>query len=64
MESVVVAHEDLTLFVHTLSSQMSRFLQFDHVSFAYPGMINPLLADVSALFPEGCGTGNKLITMP
>lgn len=36
---------------------MSRFLQFDHVSFAYPGMIDPLLADVSALFPEGCWTG-------
>ena len=27
---------------------MARFLQFDRVSFAYPGMTEPLLADVTA----------------
>ena len=36
---------------------MGRFLQFDRVSFAYPGMTEPLLHDVSALFPEGVWTG-------
>ena len=32
---------------------MARFLQFDRVSFAYPGMAEPLLASVTAHFPEG-----------
>ncbi len=36
---------------------MARFLQFDRVSFAYPGMAEPLLADVTAHFPEGTWTG-------
>lgn len=36
---------------------MGRFLQFDHVSYAYPGMTEPLLADVTAFFPEGGWTG-------
>ena len=34
-----------------------RFLKFEHVSFAYPGMASPLLADVDAYFPEGEWTG-------
>ena len=36
---------------------MARFLQFDGVSFAYPGMAEPLLADVTAHFPEETWTG-------
>ena len=36
---------------------MARFLQFDRVSFAYPGMAEPLLADVTAHFSEGTWTG-------
>ena len=36
---------------------MARFLQFDRVTFAYPGMAEPLLADVTAHFPEGTWTG-------
>jgi len=36
---------------------MARFLQFDDVSFAYPGMTDPLLAHVTAYFPEGGWTG-------
>ena len=36
---------------------MARFLQFDDLSFAYPGMTDPLLAHVTALFPEGTWTG-------
>ena len=36
---------------------MARFLQFDDVSFAYPGMQDPLLAHVTAHFPEGGWTG-------
>ena len=36
---------------------MARFLQFDDVSFAYPGMSAPLLAGVRAFFPEGGWTG-------
>ena len=36
---------------------MGRFLQFERVSFAYPGMAEPLLRGVSALFPEGAWTG-------
>ena len=36
---------------------MGRFLQFDHVSFAYPGMTETLVRDVSTLFPEGTWTG-------
>ena len=36
---------------------MSRFLQFDRVSFSYAGMSEPLLTDVTALFPEGRWTG-------
>lgn len=36
---------------------MARFLQFDAVSFAYPGMATPLLSDVTAFFPEGGWTG-------
>ena len=36
---------------------MARFLQFEHVSFAYPGMGDPLLTDVVAFFPEGRWTG-------
>ena len=36
---------------------MGRFLQFDSVTFAYPGMAEPLLRGVSALFPEGTWTG-------
>ena len=36
---------------------MGRFLQFDNVSYAYPGMIDPLLVDVTAFFPEGGWTG-------
>ena len=36
---------------------MARFLQLDRVSFAYPGMTEPLLADVTAHFPEGTWTG-------
>lgn len=34
-----------------------RFLKFEHVSFAYPGMASSLLADVDAYFPEGEWTG-------
>ena len=34
-----------------------RFLQFERVTFAYPGMAEPLLADVTAHFPEGTWTG-------
>ena len=36
---------------------MGRFLQFERVTFAYPGMAEPLLRGVSALFPEGAWTG-------
>ena len=36
---------------------MGRFLQLEHVAFAYPGMTEPLLRGVSALFPEGAWTG-------
>ncbi len=36
---------------------MARFLQLDRVSFAYPGMVEPLLADVTAHFLEGEWTG-------
>ena len=36
---------------------MSAFLQFDGVSFAYPGMADPLFAGVAAHFPEGSWTG-------
>ena len=36
---------------------MARFLQFDRVSFAYPGMAESLLSDVTAHFPEGTWTG-------
>ena len=36
---------------------MARFLQFERVSFAYPGMAEPLLSDVTAHFPEGTWTG-------
>ena len=34
-----------------------RFLHFEHVFFSYPGMADPLLADVEAFFPEGSWTG-------
>ena len=34
-----------------------RFLHFERVSFSYPGMADPLLADVEAFFPEGSWTG-------
>ena len=36
---------------------MRRFLKFSHVTFAYPGMSEPLLANVDAYFPEGEWTG-------
>ena len=36
---------------------MGRFLQFDQVTFAYPGMTEALVSDVSALFQEGTWTG-------
>ena len=36
---------------------MGRSLRFDHVFFSYPGMPDPLLADVDAYFPEGVWTG-------
>jgi len=36
---------------------MARFLRFERVSFAYPGMDAPLLEDVEAMFPEGAWTG-------
>lgn len=36
---------------------MRRFLKFNHVTFAYPGMSEPLLANVDAYFPEGEWTG-------
>ena len=36
---------------------MARFLQFDNVSFAYPGMTDSLLSHVTAFFPEGEWTG-------
>ena len=36
---------------------MARFLHFEHVFFSYPGMADPLLADVEAFFPEGGWTG-------
>ena len=36
---------------------MARFLHFEHVSFSYPGMADPLLSDVEAFFPEGGWTG-------
>jgi len=36
---------------------MARFLRFDRVTFSYPGMAEPLLADVTAHFPEGTWTG-------
>ena len=36
---------------------MARFLHFEHVFFSYPGMADPLLADVEAFFPEGSWTG-------
>ena len=34
-----------------------RFLKFEKVSFAYPGMAEPLLENVNAYFPEGGWTG-------
>lgn len=34
-----------------------RFLKFDRVTFAYPGMPDPLLENVEAYFPEGEWTG-------
>ena len=34
-----------------------RFLQFENVTFAYPGMPDPLLKGVTAFFPEGAWTG-------
>ncbi len=36
---------------------MSRFLQFEDVSYAYPGMQAPLLAHVTAMIPQGGWTG-------
>ena len=36
---------------------MARFLQFEDVSFAYPGMPSPLLAHVTAMIPQGGWTG-------
>ena len=35
----------------------ARFLQFDNVTFAYPGMSDPLIRGVTAFFPEGTWTG-------
>lgn len=32
---------------------MARFLRFEHVSFAYPGMTNMLIADMDAHFAQG-----------
>ena len=40
-----------------LSSNMSRFLQFDKVAFSYPGMAELLLGGITAHFPEGAWTG-------
>jgi len=36
---------------------MARFLHFDKVTFAYPGMTEPLLRDATAFLPEGAWTG-------
>ena len=36
---------------------MARFLQFDNLSFSYPGMTAPLFTGLTALFPEGTWTG-------
>lgn len=46
------AEEDLCY-----TTRVARFLQFDSVSFSYPGMAAPLLSGVSAFFPEGGWTG-------
>lgn len=36
---------------------MGRFLQFESVTFGYPGSAEPVFANVSAHFPEGAWTG-------
>ena len=41
----------------SVGDRTTGFLQFDRVTFAYPGMAEPLLADVTAHFPEGTWTG-------